>query len=157
MNVESRTAMAPVRKTIEVPRDAATAFRAFADGIGRWWPLKTHTVSPADDPAQSCTIEPFVDGRVYETGRSGRETDWGRVRVYEPGRRLVFSWHLNRPIEQATEVEVRFTEVAPGRTRVELEHRLWEVVEDGARMREMYDSGWNLVFGECFGTFAAKA
>ena len=124
MNVESRTAMAPVRKTIEVPRDAATAFRAFAMGSaasGRSRPIRFRRPTIRRRAARSSRSSTGASTR--RAGAGARLIGAG-VRFYEPGRRL-FSWHLNRPIEQATD-EVRFTEVAPGRTRVELEHRFWK-------------------------------
>ena len=44
-----------------------------------------------------------------------------------------------------TEVEVRFTPDGAG-TLVELEHRGWERAgESGAKSRDGYDGGWNLV------------
>lgn len=55
----------------------------------------------------------------------------------------------DRPL---TEVEVTFTAVGDGRTRVDLEHRKWELLgpELGAQERAGYEPGWGYVFEECF-------
>jgi uncharacterized protein YndB with AHSA1/START domain len=97
-------------------------------------------------------LEPRVGGRAYGRDVNGGECDWGRVLVYEPPRRIVFSWDINlqwtRETDpaRASEVEVRFLPDGPGRTRVELEHRHLERHGDGwERMRDSVGSpeGWN--------------
>ncbi len=57
------------------------------------------------------------------------------------------TWQVETDPERTSEVEVRFIEEAPGRTRVELEHRHldrhgpgWEGVRDGVAG----DGGWPL-------------
>jgi uncharacterized protein YndB with AHSA1/START domain len=75
------------------------------------------------------------------------------VLAYEPPERVVFSWDISpqwqieADAEKASEVEVRFVEESPGRTRVELEHRNldrhlegWEGVREGVDS----DGGWPL-------------
>ena len=52
-----------------------------------------------------------------------------------------------RPEEVAQEVEIRFQDTDGG-TRVELEHRDWEVFgAEAASKREQYNSGWEFVLG----------
>ncbi|MSP48713.1 MAG: hypothetical protein EXQ95_05230 [Alphaproteobacteria bacterium] len=72
--------IAPVVKSIEVARSAADAFRLFTAGIGKWWPLETHTraKSTAGEKTVGFNVEPRVGGRVCETLNDGRELDWGR-------------------------------------------------------------------------------
>jgi uncharacterized protein YndB with AHSA1/START domain len=91
------------------------------------------------------------------------------VLVWEPPRRVVFTWHPSRPPETAGEVEVRFEPVdksakvprpADARsvattppdegpvtgTRVVLTHSHWERFGDRARrMRRGYGLGWRYV------------
>jgi uncharacterized protein YndB with AHSA1/START domain len=70
------------------------------------------------------------------------------VTGWDPPARLVLAWNiLERPGEQ-TEVEVRFTPEGAG-TRVELEHRGWEALAEGASdKRADYDTGWDHVLGQ---------
>jgi uncharacterized protein YndB with AHSA1/START domain len=75
------------------------------------------------------------------------------VLAYEPPHRVVISWdispqrQLESDLEKTSEVEVRFFPEAPGRTRVELEHRNlerhgagWEAEREGVAGAE----GWPL-------------
>ncbi len=150
--------IAPVLKSIVIARDALTCFRYFAERASAWWPLATHSLSPEHKTrAVSVTFEPRAGGRVYETAEDGRQFDWGKVIAWEPGRRLAFTWHLSRPPEQSTRVEITFTALAPGRTRVELEHRDWEKWgADGLDRRGKYDQGWESVFVSGFAQYCQR-
>ena len=140
--------MDPVRKTISVGCAPERAFSIFTDGISRWWPLKTLSLSQAR--AVSCAIEPRLGGAVYEVADDGVRIEWGEVLVWEPPSRLVMSWHPGSPADTAQEVEVRFTPQGAG-TRVDLEHRGWEKLgERAAEARSNYDGGWVLVFETLF-------
>ena len=130
-----------VRKTVNVAVPLELAFEIFTDDFGTWWPLETHSIGK---PSTGAFIEGSEGGRVYERTDKGAEADWGRVLVWEPPRRLVFTWEITKP---ATEVEVRFSAADAG-TRVELEHRGWERLGAEARTRrEEYDPGWTFVLG----------
>jgi uncharacterized protein YndB with AHSA1/START domain len=74
----------------------------------------------------------------------------GHVRVWQPAERLIVSWEVSaewkpdpRPAV-SSEVEVRFTAEAGGRTRVDLEHRNFERMgaAAGEKMRKDVDGGW---------------
>jgi uncharacterized protein YndB with AHSA1/START domain len=66
---------------------------------------------------------------LIERGRI-QKFEIGRVRVWEPGRRLVLEWRLrNFKPGEVTEVEVRFEPSGEG-TRVTLEHRGWEAIRE---------------------------
>ena len=69
--------------------------------------------------------------------------------VWDPPRRAVFTWQLNSSFQFdtkiATEVEVTFAALAGNKTRVVMEHRLFEKYgEEGAKIRAAVDSpdGW---------------
>jgi hypothetical protein len=65
------------------------------------------------------------------------------VTVWEPPARLGYLWHLRRDRLEATEVEIRFVAVAAAATRVEIEHRGWERLGDGAEeWRDRNRGGW---------------
>ena len=149
---ESATEIPPIRKTLTVGTPPEEAFRIFTDGIATWWPLETHSVS--DGRADTAVVEPRAGGRLYERTPDGEELVWGEVVVWEPPTRLLFTWHLGRPV--ATEIEVTFTPDGDG-TRVDLEHRGWERHgERAGALRPSYDSGWDYVLGERYGAAAGS-
>ena len=130
----------PVRKTVEVGCTVAKAFRLFTDEIDSWWPLATHSVGQSD--AQACFFEGREGGRIYESGGDGSIHLWGTVTAWDPPARVVFSWHPGRDASTAQEVELSFSECAGG-TRVDLEHRGWEILGEKAEStRNAYESGW---------------
>jgi uncharacterized protein YndB with AHSA1/START domain len=139
--VEHRALVDPIRRTVEVPCAAGVAFRIFTDEIDSWWPLAAHSVGRSR--AVGCFFEGREGGRIYETLDDGSLHLWGTVTVWDPPRRVVFSWHPGRDADTAQEVELLFEDLAGGITRVELTHRDWEVLgERGAEIREAYQSGW---------------
>ena len=52
----------PVTKSFVVQLPIAAAFRLFTAEIGRWWPLRTHSVF--GDAATTCAIDEQVGGRI---------------------------------------------------------------------------------------------
>lgn len=133
----------PVSKETVVPLSPSEAFSLFTAGIAAWWPLETHSVGGED--ALGVVFEQHAGGRIYELGEDGEETLWGRVKVFDPPRGVLFSWHPGRQPGTAQTVEVRF-ERARGGTLVRLEHWGWERLGDDAfETRAHYLSGWDLV------------
>jgi uncharacterized protein YndB with AHSA1/START domain len=142
---------APVRKSIMVHTPARDAFEVFTEEVDSWWP-RTHHIGKT--PMVSVTIEPRMGGTCYTRHEDGSVAIWGHVLAWEPPTRLVLAWQLTHnfghqpDIAQASEVEVRFTPVAPGSTRVDLEHRLLERHGAGAAaMRQAVDApnGWTAI------------
>ena len=138
--------IAPVRKTVVVDGTPAEAFEFFTAGVDRWWP-RQHPLGAT--PLVASLIEPFVGGRWYSIHEGGEEITVGHVRAWQPGERFVVGWEISgdwKPeprVALASEVEVRFIAEAPGRTRVELEHRDFDRMEKGAeQMRNGVDNGW---------------
>jgi uncharacterized protein YndB with AHSA1/START domain len=139
-----------VRKEIVVGAPVERAFRVFTDGFGDFKP-REHNLLGA--PITETVFEPRVGGHIYDRAEDGSECRWARVLAFEPPDRVVFSWdigptwQLEADPANASEVEVRFVAEAPGRTRVELEHRNldrhgpgWESERDGVAA----DQGWPL-------------
>ena len=64
--------------------------------------------------------------------------------VWEPPRRLAYTWHLRADRADATDVEIRFVP-ARGGTRVEIEHRGWERLgaDRGRDWRDRNHGGWS--------------
>ena len=143
----NRTAV--VTASVEVALDPATAFEVFTEEIGQWWrpgPINWN------DPARAVgiRIEPGVGGRwieVYDLA-TGEGFECGRILVWEPGVRLVFSYRDAGHDIDGTEVEIRF-EPVDGGTRVTLEHRGWDKLppEVITRKRELKRWGWANILG----------
>jgi uncharacterized protein YndB with AHSA1/START domain len=140
----------PVRHAVTVPLAPEAAFELFTADFNSWWP--GHHIGEAD--LQTALIEPVAGGRWYERGVDGSECDWGEVLVYSPPGRLVLRWQLDGAWKydsdpaHGSEVEVTFTQEAPGRTRVQLEHRSFERHGAGApAVRDGVDSdgGWHKI------------
>ena len=130
----------PLRLSFDVAAPAEHAFTVWTERIGQWWPAD-HTQTGGDD--LHIVLEGRVGGRIFERTLDGSEWDWGRIRVWEPPTRFVYSWHLRRTPEEATEVEIRFVELSPGATRVEIEHRGWERLgSEGVTWRDRNRGGW---------------
>ena len=110
---------------LRVPASPERAFEAFTQEIGTWWqPGLLFPITAQGDGV--LRFEPGPGGRLLSTLPGGTEFQIGRVSVWEPGRRLVFSWRQQSFAPgQETEVEVRF-EAVDGQTRVSLEHRAWD-------------------------------
>ncbi|MCB2114308.1 MAG: SRPBCC domain-containing protein [Parvularculaceae bacterium] len=136
--------IAPVEKTLFLKADPARAFAHFTQNISIWWPLATHSLSRAH--AESVVFEARAGGRIYEIDVTGREREWGRVKVCDAPHRLVFSWVLEKRAE-ASEVEVTFDSGADGGAVLKLVHRGWLETKSGAARRDEYDSGWAPVLG----------
>jgi uncharacterized protein YndB with AHSA1/START domain len=134
-----------VRKVVKVDCAVEEAFRVFTADALSWWPVETHSINGT---VREIVFEPEAGGEVYEVSTNGEKGHWASVLEWEPPSRLVLAWNiLERPGEQ-TEVEVRFTPEGAG-TRVELEHRGWEALAEGASdKRADYDTGWDHVLGK---------
>jgi uncharacterized protein YndB with AHSA1/START domain len=132
-----------VTKSIVVDLSQRRAFELFLDHE-RWWPVETHHL--AEPAGEAAVLEPFVGGRWYERSHDGSETDWGRVLVFEPPRRILLSWQVSsnwtyeHDPARASEIEISFVAESRRRTRVVLEHRHLERYGDQAeRMRAILD------------------
>jgi uncharacterized protein YndB with AHSA1/START domain len=130
----------PIRTSFEVDCSRAHAFDTWTTRISTWWP-RSHTVSA--DPDASVLLERRVGGRIFERTATGVEHDWGEVTAFDPPRRLSYLWHIRRDRADATEVAISFHEIGDDRTRVEIEHRGWERLGDGAESwRERNLTAW---------------
>ncbi len=148
-----------VAVTVHVNASQQRAFDVFTNGFGTWWPMEHHI--GAQDMVDAI-IEPRAGGRWYERAADGTECEWGSVLEWNAPERVVLAWHLSPQFEYnpdpafATEVEVRFIAEGPMSTRVELEHRGFEVHgEPGEAMRAAVSApdGW----GGILRSYAAQA
>jgi uncharacterized protein YndB with AHSA1/START domain len=134
----------PVRTEITVPLSPAEAFELFTDGLDTWW-VRGHHIG--DAPLRQAVLEGREGGRWYEIGEDGSECDWGRVLVWAPPARLVLAWQINADWKYdaglVTEVELGFTDLGNGSTRVTLEHRNMDRFGESAQKMQQTFGGAN--------------
>jgi predicted enzyme related to lactoylglutathione lyase/uncharacterized protein YndB with AHSA1/START domain len=147
-----------ISHSVEVPVNPATAFQIFTDEVGAWYLSGPQSWN---DPQQAVGMlfEPGVDGRWMEIWdeETGEGYEVGRIRVWEPGSRLVFTYRtVNMPPTPATEVEVRFIP-SDGGTLVTLDHRGWDALPPGPATErfERTREGWGVVL-RAYATYAAR-
>ena len=139
-----------VRTAIEVDAPQQRAFEVFTRDFGAFKP-RDHNLLPV--PIAETVCEPHVGGHIFDRGTDGTECHWARVLAFEPPHRFVFSWDISprwqveADSSRCSEVEVTFTAVSEGRTRVAIDHRHlerhgdgWTSVRDGVST----DQGWPL-------------
>ena len=111
IQVSTRVAVAP-----------ASAFTFFTEHVDAWW-RRGSRFRMTDDADSVLRFDGQVGGRFVEIAGDGSELTFGRVMVWDPPSRLVFTL-LGRDFrdDDRTEVEVRFEPDGDG-TRVHVEHR----------------------------------
>ena len=150
----------PIRLEATVRRSREDAFTHFTGRMTVWWPMQRFTFGPGR--SHEVLMEPFVGGRFYERYTDGEEFTIGEVLAWEPPKRVVLAWQISPQwkfepdLAKASEVEISFTSIPGGETRVDLNHHHWE--RHGAGVEQMYasvggDMGWNGLLS----LFAAEA
>lgn len=124
--------------SVLVAVDPATAFAVFTEDVDAWWKR-----GPAYRFGEGGVLrfEPGVGGRLVQVFDDATGESWevGRIRTWEPGRRLTFAFRIpNFAPDESTEVDVRFEAEGEG-TRVTLEHRGWEGLPMGHPARHGLD------------------
>jgi len=137
----------PVRQATLVRSEITHTFEVFVSSIRVWWPVQPF--SAGGERVVNVTVEPRLNGRVYETWADGTVVDWGQVLAWEPPHRIAMTW-TSTPV--ATEVELTFTELGPVLTRVAVEHRGWDALSEaqlsedcalpGGYASGAYATGW---------------
>ena len=147
-----------VQKSITVAASPQRAFEVFTAGFDSWWPRSHHI---GKSPMTKGVIEGWVGGRCYSQQEDGTDCAWGQILVWEPPFKLVMAWMITHEwgyqpdLAKSSEVEIRFTALDGGKTRVDLEHRGFERMgPGGATMRTMVEApgGW----GSLLEMFAAR-
>lgn len=114
-----------VRHEVVVDAPVDRVFAAFA----RLDAVKPREHNLLEVLIEETVLEPWVGGDVYDRGVDGSTCRWARVLVHEPPRRLVLAWLIGTDWSvgddpgRASEVDVTFSAVDPGRTAVLLVHR----------------------------------
>ena len=126
-SAEDEEVTSQVFVSLRVPATPARAFEAFTREIASWWRSdRLFRITPEGDG--ELAFEPRVGGRLVTRLPDGKSFEIGRISVWQPGKRLVFTWRqANFSPEQSTEVEVLF-EAVGSQTRVSIEHRAWDTI-----------------------------
>jgi hypothetical protein len=147
MNARQTITAAPIRKQLVVKAAPQRAFEIFTAGMGGWWPRDK---SIGSTPIADVIMEPFAGGRWYERSADGSECEWGKVLVWEPGKRVTLNWQIGATwqynADLHTEVEISFRPAGEG-TQVTLEHRNIESISASPELRNGLDSGWQQILG----------
>jgi uncharacterized protein YndB with AHSA1/START domain len=136
----------PVIKVVEYAGTPEQAFARFSSEIGVWWPLATHSLAAKSDGVSVAFERLEPGGQLVERWSTGESHVWGTITAIERGARLAFTWHVGHDEDQAQLIEVTFSAMAAGRTRVQLVHSGWESLSENAVVRRNeYDEGWDFV------------
>jgi hypothetical protein len=145
VSTESEASVEVVRE-ISVPLSPLRTFEMFTTRMTDFWP-REHSIGGS--PLAEVVIEARDGGRWFERGQDGSETQWGRVALWQPPRRVVLLWQIGADwkfhADFETEVDVSFTPDGPDRTRLELRHRNLQRYGDNAeQMRAIFGDpgGW---------------
>jgi len=152
---QSENVVAPIEIDTLVPCAPEAAFAYFTRDIGRWWPLARYSCSEAR--AAGVALDGRIGGKLVERDLDGREYVWGTVLAWEPGRRVVLTWHPGKPPDEALTLTVTF-DAAGTSTRVRLVHSGWERLgANAADARQSYASGWPTVLGKLYKAYCEGA
>lgn len=153
MTASSSTPVAPVRRTVLVSWDQATAFAHFTERFAEWWPRSSHSIG--GKRVIRIAFDCRVGGQIVEELSDGRRFLWGTLTAWDPPHRVAFTWHPSMAPDKAQDVEVRFTPSGSG-TEVVLVSTGWERLgADARKLRRGYDIGWGSVLDAYAGRFSA--
>jgi hypothetical protein len=127
-------ATAPITHEYAVRCGAQQAFTTYTQRIGEWWDPR-YTANA--ETLEAVTIEPRAGGRVRATHSDTGEDDWGKVTIWEPGRRLVHTFTLAQDPQHPSEVAVEFVpdEDSRGGCTVRFAHGGWTRANAEARKK----------------------
>ncbi|MFO1012454.1 MAG: SRPBCC family protein [Caulobacteraceae bacterium] len=112
---------------LRVKANPERAFEVFTRDIGVWWRHNSLFRFTPRSPG-TLAFEPGEGGRLTEILPNGKVFEIGRIRAWEPPRRLVVGWRqATFAPDQDTEVEITFEPVGE-ETRVSVTHIGWDSV-----------------------------
>jgi hypothetical protein len=140
-----------VRVSARVDVDPGTAFRVFTDEVDGWWRDGPRFRWHPERGGAMC-FEKGEGGRFLEVYPDGDSFEVGRIRIWDPPRRLVFGFRARSFAPgEITEVEVRF-EPTGDATEVTIEHRGFAALRTDHPARHGLDTG---AFGNMMGVWWA--
>ena len=81
-----------IQRSFTVPIPIDRAFIILTEELGTWWPQE---YTWAGDVLETIGMETRKGGRCFEKGPYGFTCDWGRILIWEPPERLVFTWQIS--------------------------------------------------------------
>ena len=133
MKPDSSTKGDQATVSVSVAVEPAVAFEIFTQETDSWWRRGLRYRLAGRRPGSLC-FESGVGGRLFESFETPSGThvhEAGRVTVWQPPSRLVFTWrNANFANAESTEVEVLFEPISSG-TRVTVRHRGWSTLAPG--------------------------
>ena len=144
-----------VQQSVVVDCPIEDTFELFTKAFGDWWPAALYSHSGED--VDTCVMEPWLDGRVFERTRSGEEVLWGSILEWDPPQHLRFSWNLSgRDQDDREIVDVRFDVDADG-TKVTVVHSGWELSGVAVNAIQMQGAAmWPAVLTQFFLRFVGE-
>lgn len=117
------------------------AFEVFTREIALWW-QPNQLIRITDVGGEVLALDAREGGALTATTPNGDVFEIGRITVWEPPSRLVFSWRQQsfRP-DQTTEVDIRFESVGDGETRVTVQHFGWDAFPPEHAARHGFPEG----------------
>ncbi len=158
------TAGDEARATVSVALPPADTFRLFTEEVNLWW-RRGRRFRNAPGAAGLIAIEPGEGGRLFEsfdTEAGEQVVEIGRIRVWDPPRRLLMNWRAsNFAPGETTEVEVLFKPVGQA-THVTVIHRGWAALRADHPVRHgqpvpAFLRGMGLWWGDLLGTLRLHA
>lgn len=144
----------PIRQNVRVDCPIEDAFRLFTEAFGDWWPAALY--SQSGDDVETCVMEPWPGGRVFERTRSGDEFSWGSIVEWDPPHHLRFTWDISGGNDDKQAVDVTFDVDADG-TKVTVIHSGWETPGVAVNALRMDCTAmWHAVLTQFFLEFVAE-
>jgi hypothetical protein len=130
-----------IQRSVLLACDPAAAFSLFTERASEWWPPeRRHTRG-----SRLSEIRLLPTGRFWERGEDGSEVELGRIRTWDPPRRLVIDFYVGTDAGHPTALVVTFA-AAHGGTELTIDHRPTPTSEALWRERAgLFASSWELI------------
>lgn len=135
-----------IRASITIPLTVEQVFYSFTAEFGDWWPLADYSVGAGESAARAVKMSAHLNGEILEELEGGRHELWGKILLWDPPRRLAFTWHPGDTPERATRVEIA-VDSTPFGARIDLTHSHWNHIYDEEEWRS-YNAGWHSVLAK---------
>mgnify|MGYP000170968704 CR=1 FL=1 len=142
----------PIVKSIDVPCPQAMAFDVFIKDMATWWPMTKFSVSAMGGfKAKGLKVDAKLGGTIVEVSFDGVEHLWGTITAFNPYDSVLMDFHIGRPGEPMSNLEITFQALGEKSTRVKLTQTNWEAFGEKAPwMRDGYFKGWAVIFDEAY-------